>query len=68
MRVSIVGALNFMILARFSKGVISLPWILPDASTSVNAFWQLYKKGYLDKEYENVIPIFMWAGSGQSQK
>ncbi len=46
--------------------IISLPWRLPNANVSVNALWQFYKLGYLDKEYSNVVPIFLWAGSGQS--
>jgi TRAP-type C4-dicarboxylate transport system substrate-binding protein len=45
--------------------IISLPWILPNAEISVKAMWELYKVGYLDKEYTNIKPLFVWAGPGQ---
>lgn len=46
--------------------IISLPWRLPNATVSVNALWNFYQQGYLDDEYSEVIPVFIWAGSGQS--
>jgi TRAP-type C4-dicarboxylate transport system substrate-binding protein len=44
--------------------MLSLPWVLPDASISVPAFWEFYKMGYLDDEYAEVKPLFAWTGPG----
>jgi TRAP-type C4-dicarboxylate transport system substrate-binding protein len=45
--------------------ISSLPWILPNSEVSVKAMWKLYKAGYLDDEFRNIKPVFVWAGPGQ---
>jgi TRAP-type transport system periplasmic protein len=46
------------------SNICALPWVYPNAKVSVEAMWQLYKKGYLDKEYSDVKPLFVWTGPG----
>ena len=41
-----------------------LPYLIPDFKTSVTAGWELYKTGYLDKEFAEVKPLFIWTGTG----
>jgi TRAP-type C4-dicarboxylate transport system substrate-binding protein len=53
--------------APFNFGMIStLPWNLPTAEISINAYWDLYKMGFFDREFSDVKPLFVWNGDNNA--
>ncbi len=42
-----------------------IPFFSPSPTATTEMFYSLYEGGYLDKEFENVHLLFMWATDGQ---
>lgn len=44
--------------------VIQLPIIIPDYYIGCEVYWEMYKRGYLDKEYADVEVAVIWGAEG----
>jgi TRAP-type C4-dicarboxylate transport system substrate-binding protein len=55
------GSLNY-VAGKFNlTEVMTLPFLLDSAEQSSVVFWQLYKSGLLDSEFDQIVPLYMLA-------
>lgn len=58
--VPIGWAVLSMVGGRFPlAGMMELPFLTDDPVVDSVAFWRLYKEGYLDKEFNDIVPLYL---------
>lgn len=55
------GSLNYLAGKFTLSQVMALPFVMDSAEEESVVFWRLYKTGLLDKEFDQIVPLYFYA-------